>query len=138
MTKTALALACAMPLIACASDLPMSCDMSVKSFFAPLVQGNLIATKPISVSENSLNEFRPKLLSHLTAYGMQVTSILGYADDPLLFVRKGDHPSYGYGVAVRESIANVQAQLSSMGATQAKTARVSTGITLIFCKGEPQ
>ncbi|MES2163368.1 MAG: hypothetical protein V4476_19615 [Pseudomonadota bacterium] len=131
------ALALGLPFVAQAAEsLPMSCDLSVKAFFAPLVQRDLIARKPYMVDDHSLNHFKPRLLKPLAVYGMPVSDVMGYADDPLLFIRKGDRPDGDvYGVIVKESIANVQAQLASVGATQARTYRIDARSTAIACKG---
>jgi hypothetical protein len=119
-----------------AVNLPLTCDSTVKSFFAPLVQANLIEHKPFIVDEHSLNHFRPKLLSHLAAYGMPVSEVFGYTDDQLLFIKKpGLVDGDVYGVVVKETIANVQAQLSSAGAIGARTYRVDAHSTAIVCKG---
>ena len=134
--KFAAALAFGLPVAALASEaVVMTCESSVKSFFAPLVQRHLIDTKPFTVDGNSVNYFRPKLFAGISAYGMPVTGILGYTDDPLLFVTKGTSPGDGYGVIVKETIANVQAQLSSVGAVKARTIRFDAHSTIIFCKG---
>lgn len=137
MKKFAVALAFGLPLAALASEsVVMACDSSVKSFFGPLVQRRLIDTKPFLVDEHSLNYFRPKLFARLSVYGMPVTGVLGYSNDPLLFMQKGNSPGGdGYGVIVKETIANVQAQLASVGATQARTIRFDARSTIIFCKG---
>jgi hypothetical protein len=137
--KFSAALALGLPACAFAVEpLQMTCDSSVKAFFAPLVQHNLISTKPFLVDAHSVNHFRPKLLSHVTAYGMPVSEVFGYGDDPLLFIKKSDQPDDVYGVIVKETIANVQAQLVSVGATKAQTYRADSRSTVIFCKGNQQ
>lgn len=140
LKKYAAALAFGLPLAALASEpVDMSCNMSVKSFFAPLVQRHLIDTKPYLVDEHSRNYFRPKMFAHLAAYGMQVTGVVGSADEPLLFIKKGNAPGGDlYGVIVRESIANVQAQLNSAGVTAAKAFRFDGRQTIITCLGVSQ
>ena len=136
MKKTSLAaFTLCLPLAASAVDLDMSCNSTVRDFFAPLVQDHLISPKPISVSDRSLNGFRPAFFKKLTVYGMRVQAVYGYADEPLLFIKRGEPAGDVYGVAVEEGIANVQAQLSSMNATAARTYRVDGKTTLILCKG---
>jgi hypothetical protein len=131
-----LLLAC-VPFVANAGQsVDMSCGASVSEFFAPLVQSRLINTKPARVAQGSVNHFKPKLFAGLNAYGLPVVEVFGYGADPLLFIQRGDEAREVYGVVVRESIANVQAQLNSVGATQAKTFRVDARTTAIACKGE--
>lgn len=136
MKKYAAALALGLPFAAHADiALPMTCEMTVKAFFAPLVQSNLIDTKPFKVEvPQSVNHFRPKWASRLVVYGMPVSDVFGYTDEPLLFVRRGEQVEDIYGVIVKEGIANVQAQLSSVGATKARTYRIDGNSTVIFCK----
>lgn len=119
-----------------AHSVDLSCGDSVSAFFAPLVQKRLIDPKPIRVAEGSVNHFRPKFMSRLDAYGMPVVEVFGYGTDPLLFMQRGDQNREVYGVIVREGIANVQAQLNSVGATEAKTFRVDARNTAIVCKGD--
>jgi hypothetical protein len=125
------------PLAASAAEpLTMACDISTKSFFAPLVQNNLIKTKPVKVAAHSINYFQPRMFKQLSVYGMPVTYVFGYDDDPLLFINNGDKARPIYGVIVREGIANVQAQLKAVGADRAMTFRVDSNSTMIGCKGE--
>lgn len=140
MKKYAAALALGLPFAAQANiALPMTCEMTVKAFFAPLVQSNLIDTKPYKVEDQqSLNHFRPKWTARLVVYGMPVADVFGFTDEPLLFIRKNQHTEDVYGVIVKEGIANVQAQLASVGATKARTYRVDGNSTVIFCKGDSQ
>lgn len=135
--KCTLVLAFLLPLAASAADeIDMSCGMSVKSFFEPLIQNRLINPKPAQVEQaGSLNHFRPKLLKRLTAYGMPVKSVFGYANEPLLFLNNGNGNQDVYGVIVSEGIANTQAQLNSVGNTDARTVRVDSTTTVIMCKG---
>lgn len=119
-----------------AEPLSMSCDSTVKDFFAPLIQRNLIANKPFLVDEHSVNHFKPRLFKPLEVYGMPVIRVIGYANQPLLFINNGTAPAGDvYGVIVKEGIANVQAQLNSVGAVQARTFRVDAKSTAIVCKG---
>lgn len=114
--------------------LDLSCDGTVRSFFEPLVQARLINTTPFNVEKNSINHFEPKPTKELTAYGMPVVSIFGYTDDRLLFIKKSERQQDVYGAIVREGIANVQAQLSSVGAKRAVTYRLDATTTMIACK----
>lgn len=119
-----------------ATPINVSCGQSVKAFFAPLIQQRLINPKPFSVGSASLNLFQPRLFKSMTAYGMPVVMVFGYTNDPLLFIQKGEPKGDVYGVTVREGIANVQAQLNSMSANDARTFRVDERQTMILCKGE--
>jgi hypothetical protein len=133
----ALGLPLCLPFAACSAEaLQVACDTTVKSFFTPLVQRNLINRSPFMVDEHSLNHFRPRDTAKLTAYGMAVTDVIGYSDEPLLFIKKGKLPTSGevYGVVVEETIANVQAHLASVGVTQALTYRFDANSTAIACK----
>lgn len=137
LKKITALLALGLPLAASAAEpLTMACDISTRSFFEPLVQNRLIKTKPFKVAEHSVNYFEPRLFKRLTVYGMPVVYVFGYADDPLLFIKNGQQDREGYGVIVRESIANVQAQLHSVGADQAQTYRLDSNNTVILCKGD--
>lgn len=134
------ALAMCAPLAATAAPvaLDMSCTSTVKAFFAPLIQDNVINPKPFRITaQSSLNHFQPRLLKSMHVYGMPVVEVFGYTNEPLLFVNNGTPMQQDvYGAVVRESIANVQAQLNSMGATSARTVRLDREQTIIICKGE--
>lgn len=118
------------------TTLSMNCDQSVKEFFAPLVQNQAIETPAYKIDDGYLNMFKLRPFVRLDAYGMPVSSVFGYTDEPLLFKRmEGSHSADVYGVTVKESIANVQAQLTAVGATSAKTLRIDRNTTAIACKG---
>lgn len=141
MKQTALlALALAVPSMASAVNLDkgLMCDMSAAAFFAPMVQHKLIDIEPIAV-EDSINHFRPRTQlgsKALLAFGMKVETVFGYARGQIMFQRApGTEPADTYGVIVKEGIANVQAQLGSMGAHRALTRRISSSRTAITCEG---
>ncbi len=129
-------------------DKSMMCDLSSKSFFEQLTQNNLIELKPYSVTKfishfhttASKSKLRfSKKRSHedeITAFGMHVDSVFGYADGQILFTQDPDRQTPDvYGVVVIESIANVQAQLHSVGAEKARTRRLDASKTIIVCQG---
>lgn len=139
LEKLVLALLVCVPLSAnAAQSLDMSCGSSVSDFFAPLVQKRLISTKAYEVTASSVNIFRPKMFAGLQVYGLPVLDVFGYSADPLLFVQRDGQHQEVYGVVVHESIANVQAQLNAVGASQARTYRIDAKRTAIACKGEFQ
>lgn len=136
--KCALALSLCIPVLAiAATEIDVSCGQTVKGFFEPLVQRRLIATKPMSVEQStSINHFSPKAFANLTVYGMPVRSVFGYTNEPLFFRNAGGDTREVYGVIVKEGIANVQAQLRSLGIESAQTFRANDGLTIILCNGE--
>jgi hypothetical protein len=121
-------------------DTGMHCDMSAQAFFAPLVQRNLIERKPFRI-EKYVSEFRTKSHalknpSSVTAFGIPVISVFGYADGQIMFHQDPQHQTADvYGAVVLEGIANVQAQLNSMGATKARPVRLDEKRTMIICQG---
>jgi hypothetical protein len=129
-------LALSTPLFAHATSIDASCGQTVKAFFAPLVQQHLIRTKPFRIGPGSVNHFEPRLLKSMDFYGLPVVEVFGYTNEPLLFIQQGPAEQDVYGVVVRESIANVQAQLNSMSAYGARTIRLDAQKTIIMCKGE--
>jgi hypothetical protein len=127
------------PMLARAAvPIEMSCDMSVKEFFAPLVQQRLISSKPFKIEGPSVNYFRPAMFKQLVVFGLPVTTVVGFTDDPLLFISNGKQQRDVFGVIVGESIANVQAQLNAVSATGTATYRIGSNSTIIVCKGELQ
>lgn len=137
--KYVTALAISMPFAAHATiPVQMSCDMTVKEFFAPLIQQNLIDSKPFKVEGPSVNYFKPHIFRQLTVYGMPVANVVGATNEPLLFLSNGSQGKDLFGVVVREGIANVQAQLNSVAAKDMSTYRVDTHTTIILCKGVSQ
>jgi hypothetical protein len=136
--KLLAALAFSAPLAAVAAEpLDMSCGLTVTAFFAPLIQKALIDPRAVKVAPaSSINYFKPRFLKKMTVYGMPVTSVFGYTDDPLFFRKVSESKQDVYGVVVREGIGNVTAQLASVSATQARPFRIDSSSTLILCKGE--
>jgi hypothetical protein len=119
-------------------DKALSCDMPASDFFRPLVQRKLISAEANSI-EDSISYFRPHMpfgSGGMLAFGMKVESVIGYARGQIMFLRgPGTEPVDTYGVIVKEEIANVQAQLRSMGATRVQTRRISKSQTAITCEG---
>lgn len=122
-------------------DKAFGCTMSASQFFTPLVQQKLIESRPYQI-EDSISYFRPinlflgKTRGGMLVYGMQVDSVFGYARGQMFFLRgPGTEPAEVYGAIVRDGIANVQAQLNSMGITRARTNRVSGSLTAVICEG---
>lgn len=134
----AVALALSGPVVAfgATQEINAACGQTVRDFFAPLIQQNLINPKPARVTR-AVNVFNPRLLKPLTAFGLPVIEVVGITDDPLLFVSTGaPHAQDVYGVVVRDGIGNVQAHLNSIGMGDARVMRVEEKKTLILCKGE--
>lgn len=119
-------------------DSAMFCNITALAFFQRLMFGNIINAKPYR-SEDNIFYFHPnpKFLKLLSAYGMHVSSVFGFASDQLMFPRGPGAADDIYGVIVNESIANVQAQLHSMGSTSARTYRIDKITTSITCYGAP-
>ncbi len=119
----------------------LACEMPATEFFRPFVQRKLINIGTYRL-EDSISYYQPieKNLSHpkggMLAFGMKVDTVFGYARGQLMFERgPGTEPSDTYGVIVKEGIANVQAQLNSVGANRAQTRRISSTRTAIICEG---
>ena len=114
--------------------MPISCELSPKDFFEPLIQSQLLQPKPFKVV-NSVNFFKLKPFKHVTVLGLPVESVYGFVQDQIMFIHSANTPGELYGVAVKESIANVQAQLSANGITKAKINRINSELTTITCFG---
>lgn len=134
------ALALSLPFAALAAEaVDMSCNATVKEFFAPLIQNRIINPKPFNVEPgSSTNHFKISAFKSVTAYGIPVIEVFGYTDEPLLFVKSGNPQFDLYGVRVREGVANVQAQLNSFGATKARAYRIDGASSIIICKGNSE
>ena len=141
--KCALALSILLPATAFSVEIGggLTCNSSVSDFFQPLVQRNLIEMKPFMV-DDSVSYFHPtnrqlimKKSDRILAFDMKVNSVFGYGSGQAMFRRgPGTEPPDIYGVVVNEGIGNVQAQLNSAGAYNAKTRRITSNTTEIFCE----
>lgn len=121
-------------------DRTMSCDMTVRGFFAPLVQQNAIQTPAEKVSPTGANYFHKSSNDALTFFNMTVGYVVGYADDPLLFKLPADGhmPDFqGYGFYVQAPISEVQATLTSVGYTKPQVRRIEPNVTYIYCEFPP-
>ena len=114
--------------------MPISCDLSPKAFFEPLIQSQLLQPKPFKVV-NSVNFFKPKLFKHITVLGLPVEFVYGFVQDQIMFIHGSQSHDEVYGVIVKESVANVQAQLTANGITKAKINRLNAELTQITCFG---
>lgn len=135
--KYVAALALLFPLASHAAyQVDMSCSASIKDFFGPLVQQGVIVSKPNQVNpDTSVNLFSLSPGQQVTLYGIPVVAVFGFADDPLLFIRKSNATGYNYGVIVKVKVADVRAQLDAFGATKARAALVNDDLTAIGCEG---
>jgi hypothetical protein len=116
-------------------DNALMCNSSSFDFFNHLIQGDLINPQPYKVDAYSVNYFHPKLLRNLTTNGMVIESVFGFINGQLLFRKTTQQaPVNNYGVIVNESIANVQAELNSIGSS-AKTLRINHSSTAVLCTG---
>jgi hypothetical protein len=131
------AAAIALPLTAHAYRLDnmMNCDLSVRDFFAPLVQAGAIQT-PGRVVPNGNNMFSKTSNDALTFYKMNVGYVVGFTDDPLLFQHAAgtEIPPDNYGFFVQAPLAEVQAVMQSIGNTNAVLRRADANATLVVCK----
>jgi hypothetical protein len=133
------AAALAVPLAAHAYQLDrtMSCDMTVRGFFAPLVQQSAIQMPAEKVSPTGANFFKKSADDSLTFFNMTVGYVVGYTDEPLLFKPPADGhaPDFqGYGFVVQAPIAEVQATLASVGYTKPKVRRLEPNVTYLYCE----
>ena len=113
-------------------DDAFKCDQSATSFFTDLVQRNLIKIPPSTTNDQSISFF--ETTTPATVFGMQVVLVLGYVPGQAMFVTRPVVATERFGVVVKEGIANVQAQLNSMGAMKAKTRRFDSQTTAISCE----
>ena len=136
MKKLLLPLLLALPCVSFGAsfEMPISCDLSPKAFFEPLIQSQLLQPKPFKVV-NSVNFFKPKLFKHITVLGLPVESVYGFVQDQIMFIHGSQSHDEVYGVIVKESVANVQAQLTANGITKAKINRLNAELTQITCFG---
>jgi hypothetical protein len=133
-----IAAAFALPLSAHAYRLDnmLNCDLSVRDFFAPLVQSKAIRTPAARIAPNGQNMFSKSSNDALTFFNMTVGWVVGYTDDPLLFQHTADTPlpQDNYGIFVQAPLADVQAVMQSIGNTSAVLRRADANATLIVCK----
>jgi hypothetical protein len=118
-------------------DRTMSCDMTVRGFFAPLVQQNAIQIPAERVAPTGANYFKKSANDSLSFFNMTVGYVVGYTDDPLLFKPPADGhvPDFqGYGFLVQSPIAEVQATLASVGYTKPQVRRIQPDVTYIYCE----
>jgi hypothetical protein len=126
----------------------MRCDMTAQSFFEPLMQDGVIDLKPVRIERyvsyfgltaaKSKHRFSKKWMQENTptAFGIPVEAVFGYVGGQLAFAQDPERQTADvYGVIVSDGIANVQAQLRSVGADRAQTLRVDSNKTIIICKG---
>lgn len=141
--KHVILLALLLPCVASAADVSrlFTCDMGAVEFFKPLVQRRLIDLNAYK-NEDSISYFRlikmkPGMnkVAEATAFGMQVTGVIGYVSDQMLFRRgPGTEPMNTYGFVVTGDVEKVKAGLSAMGANKAVATQAEKNTTEIYCE----
>lgn len=135
--KTALVSLLALPALCQAFGIegPLDCHSNAHDFIAPLLETNLIETKPMRVEPNSINAFRPVKGVNLTAYGFKIYAVVGYQkNDPIFKEGKGDPiGDSSYGAVVWGGDDEVLKKVRDAG-SDAVVHHVAPFITAIFCK----
>jgi hypothetical protein len=117
-------------------DPQLACDTNAHMFIAGLVNDDYIAPGPTHVEANSVNAFRPKQGSGLTAFGFPVHSVFGYEHNDALFIPGGGDALAGsiYGVVVAAPADQVEARVHESGSDAVVREVVPLVATAIFCK----
>ena len=117
-------------------DPQLACNTSAHMFITGLVNDDFIAPGPTHVEANSVNAFRPKQGSGLTAFGFPVHSVFGYDHNDALFIPGNGDALAGsiYGVVVAAPADQVEARVQESGSDAVVREVVPLVATAIFCK----
>jgi hypothetical protein len=117
-------------------DASLDCHFSPHDFIEQLVDANEISSKPMKVSDNSVNAYAPKPAADLTALGFKVQAVFGYSPNDDLFIRndKGQATNEVYGVVVMAAKDTISERVREMGSPATVKEVMPLLMTAVVCQ----
>lgn len=116
-------------------DLQFACNSDAHTFIEGLIHDEYIEPNPTHVEANSVNAFRPKQGSDLTAFGFPVHAVFGYKrSDPLFKVGAGQSvPNPLYGAVVSGAADAVEARVHQAGSNAVVREVIPLTLSAVVC-----
>ncbi|WP_254906006.1 hypothetical protein [Paraburkholderia youngii] len=96
----------------------LGCDLEPHEFIEQLEEEKEIDPRPMKVSDNSVNAYRPRPNRNLTALRFKVRAVFGFSPNDGLFIQKSDGGETSqrvYGVVVMAGEEEVRERIRGLG-----------------------
>lgn len=122
----------------CAHDLGASldCHSGSHEFIKRLVDAKEIGSKPINVSDNSVNAYQPRPRRDLTALGFKVRAVFGFSPHDDMFDQSGSGGATNevYGVVVMAGEDAVSERIREIGGSATVKEVMPLVMTAVVCQ----
>ena len=117
-------------------DKELSCRSDPHVFIGQLMADKAIDPKPMKVTANSVNAFRPAAGRKLTAFGFEIQAVIGFAPADSMFKKGAGKPESEsvYGVVVKASDEAVSKRLQEADSPATVTEVLPLLMSAIICQ----
>ena len=117
-------------------DASLDCQSGSHEFIKQLVDAQEIGSKPMRVSDNSVNAYQPRKKGDLTALGFKVSAVFGFSPNDDMFSQNvsGGVTNEVYGVVVMAGKDAVSERIHEMGSPATVKEVMPLVMTAVVCQ----
>ena len=114
----------------------LDCHSGPHEFIKQLVDAKEVGSKPMKVSDNSVNAYQPRRKLDLTALGFKVRAVFGFSPNDDMFSQNGSSEATNevYGVVVMAGKDEVSERLREMGSPATVREVMPLVLTAVVCQ----
>lgn len=114
----------------------LDCHSGPHEFIRQLVDAKEIGSKPMKVSDNSINAYQPRPKRNLTALGFKVRAVFGFSPNDDMFTQNGSSEATNevYGVVVVADKDAVSERIREMGSPATVKEVIPLMLTAVVCQ----
>ena len=114
----------------------LDCHSGSHEFIRQLVDAKEIGSKPMKVSDNSVNAYQPSPKRNLTALGFKVRAVFGFSPNDDMFIHRGSSEATNevYGVVVVSGKDAAGERIREMGSPATVKEVIPFVLTAIICQ----
>ncbi|MEX3982543.1 hypothetical protein AB4Y45_26585 [Paraburkholderia sp. EG287A] len=117
-------------------DARLDCQSGAHEFIKQLVDAQEIGSKPMRVSDNSVNAYQPRTTGDLTALGFKVSAVFGFSPNDDMFSQNGSGGATNevYGVVVMAGKDAVGERIHEIGSPATVKEVMPLVMTAVVCQ----
>ena len=117
-------------------DASLDCQSGSHEFIKQLVDAQEIGSKPMRVSDNSVNAYQPRKKGDLTALGFKVSAVFGFSPNDDMFSQNvsGGVTNEVYGVVVMAGKDAVSERIHDIGSPATVKEVMPLVMTAVVCQ----
>ena len=117
-------------------DASLDCQSGSHEFIKQLVDAQEIGSKPMRVSDNSVNAYQPRKKGDLTALGFKVSAVFGFSPNDDMFSQNGSSGAANevYGVVVMAGKDAVSERIHDIGSPATVKEVMPLVMTAVVCQ----